>query len=74
VVAVGAQVLNAAMNPKHPQFFQCASFWLRARGGWRDIRVVENTTKDLPEEQKQKLINTIVERLNQKAPAEKERA
>lgn len=63
VTAVGAAVISAATDKKHPQFFQCASFILRARGGWRDIRAVETTTKDLPEDQKQKLIDQLVERL-----------
>lgn len=65
VLAVGSKVLQAATDPKHPQFFQCASFILRAQGGWRDIRSVETTHKDLPEEQKQKLIDTLMERMLQ---------
>jgi len=63
VVAVGSEVIKAAIDSKHPQFFQCASFVLRARGGWRDIRAVETTQKDLPEEQKQKLIDQLTERI-----------
>lgn len=63
VTAVGSAVITAATDTKHPQFFQCASFILRARGGWRDIRSVETTQKDLPEDQKQKLIDQLVERL-----------
>jgi hypothetical protein len=63
VVAVGSEVIAAAIDKKHPQFFQCASFVLRARGGWRDIRAVETTQKDLPEEQKQKLIDQLTERI-----------
>lgn len=65
VAAVGAKVIQAATQTSHPQFFQCASFVLRARGGWRDIRAVETTTKEMPEDQKQKLIDTLVERVLQ---------
>lgn len=63
VVAVGSKVIAAATDTKHPQFFQCASFILRARGGWRDIRAVETTQKDMPEEQKQKLIDSLMARV-----------
>lgn len=61
-VQVGAAVLSAAVDRTHPQFHQCATFWLRARAGWRDVRAVE-TEQALPEEQKQKLISQIIDRL-----------
>lgn len=61
---VGAAVLSVAIDRDHEQFFQCASFWLRARAGWRDVRAVDQIKKiDLPEEQKTKLIDSILERL-----------
>jgi hypothetical protein len=63
VMDVGTEVNLAARDRKHPQFFQCASFILRSQGGWRDVRAVESTVKDLPEEQRQKIIDQLTERL-----------
>lgn len=62
-VAVGTEILMAATNRAHPQFFQCASFWMRARAGWRDVREVK-TDVALPEQQKQVLIDAILEQIN----------
>ena len=64
-VAVGREVLAAATSKEHPQFFQCASFWLRARAGWRDVREVK-TDVALPEQQKQVLIDAILEQIKEK--------
>lgn len=63
-VRVGAAVLEAAMDKRHPQFVQCATFWLRARAGWRDVRAV-SAEQQVPEEQKQALINEIIMQIHQ---------
>jgi hypothetical protein len=74
-VEIASAVARAAKDPNHDQFFQCASFMLRARAGWRDIRSVETKTAEIPEEQKNKLINQIMDRLvTEKSAAEKVRA
>lgn len=60
----GAALLSVAIDRTHDQFFQCNAFWMRAMAGWRDVRKVEKTTtSDLPEEQRNKLINQILDRL-----------
>lgn len=64
-VQVGATILSIASNPMHPQVMAAATFWMRSQAGWRDVRKVETTQADLPDEQKQKLINTILERIQQ---------
>lgn len=64
-VQVGAAVLSVAVDRYHQQFMQAATFWLRAQAGWRDVRKVETATADLPDEQKQKLINSILDRIRQ---------
>lgn len=61
-VQVGAQVLQAATDKNHGQFFQCASFWLRARAGWRDVREIK-TEQAIPEQQKQALIDAIIDQV-----------
>lgn len=63
-VRVGTALLQAASNPQHDQFFQCASFWMRARAGWRDVREIKTDAK-LPDEQKQALIDTILQQMNE---------
>lgn len=66
---VGAVIMQVALNPKHEQWFSAASFFARARLGWRDVRKVETDAKtDLPEEQKLKLIEAIINRLTTMAP------
>lgn len=66
-VQVGSTILGIAIDRNHPQCMQAATFWQRAMAGWRDVRKVETATADLPDEQKQKLINTILERIQQPA-------
>lgn len=73
-VEIASAVARAAKDPTHDQFFQCASFMLRARAGWRDIRSVETKTAEIPEEQKNKLITQIMDRLVTEKQPEKVRA
>lgn len=60
---VSAAILKVARDPRHPQFAQCAFFWKRARDGWRDVRSIDKTQSDLPEDKKNKLIAEILNRM-----------
>lgn len=69
---VGATVLSIAIDRNHQSCMAAATFFLRARGGWRDVRKVETDVKaDLPQQQKDKLIDEILGRmvLKDKEPA-----
>lgn len=61
---VGATVLSIAIDRQHQLCMTAATFFLRARGGWRDVRKVETDAKvDLPQQQKDKLIDEILGRM-----------
>lgn len=61
---IGGTVLSIAIDRNHDQCMQAAMFFLRARGGWRDVRKVETDTKaDLPQEKKDALIDEILQRM-----------
>lgn len=61
---VGGTVLSIAIDRDHDQCMTAATFFLRARGGWRDVRKVETDAKaDLPQEKKDQLIDDILRRL-----------
>lgn len=64
-VQVGSTILGIAIDRNHPQCMQAATFWQRAMAGWRDVRKVETSQAELPDEQKQKLIDTILQRIQQ---------
>lgn len=66
---VGAAILRAATDDRHPHFGTLSVFWARARMGWRDVRALDvKNDSDMPEAQKQKLIGAILDRLAPKPP------